>query len=253
MRSYKFIWGLATVLLLLSGSGAFAQEENDAYNPNSVYPISKHDQLYNKRIWRRMDLREKINQPFFSKNKEITKFLMDRVKDGSLVPYYSDSLDAEMSQVDFQKRITQKGTENEFYPDEFTVLEIVEDLIFDKKRSRQYFDVQVIGMWQLASVVDDPELRPYDTPIAYFRYKDLEKLFRDNPEDAMWYNRNNAAGHLNFADAILLRLFHARITKVDNPDNLEIEDIAPNPQQALFASQEAEYKLMEMEHDLWEY
>ena len=66
MKNVKNVVGAALVALSVS-IGAHAQVgEVDGYNPNSVRPIHESDQLYKTRVWRRMDLREKQNKPFFS-------------------------------------------------------------------------------------------------------------------------------------------------------------------------------------------
>jgi len=55
------------------------------------------------------------------------------------------------------------------------------------------------------------------------------------------------------ADAFLLRLFNARVVKVSNPRDDWIQDISPDQRSALFKSQQEEYKLIEYEHNLWEF
>ena len=270
MISIKNVSVLVFALALSCGFSASAQEENSNYNENSVYPISKEDQLYRKRIWRRLDLKEKQNQPLFSKNNEITRFLINHVLDGSLTPYKGDSLNATYTIAEFREAIkiptgSAEGDNifadddsgaaiDEFYfPKNFSILELMEDVIFDKKRSRLYFDIQSICMWLPARDKDSSVDTPLDEPIAFFKYKELEKLFRDNPGESVWYNRINPAEHKNLADAFLLRLFKGRIIKIDNPEDALLEDIYSTQREALYASQEEEFKLMEMEHNLWEY
>ena len=86
------------------------------------------------------------------------------------------------------------------------------------------------------------------------KYKDVEKVFRAHPEKAIWFNRQNTAQNRNLADAFLLRLFHASIKKVENPDDLELTAIYTGDQQmATMAREWEEMKLMEKEHNLWEY
>jgi hypothetical protein len=55
------------------------------------------------------------------------------------------------------------------------------------------------------------------------------------------------------ADAFLLRLFNARVVKVSNPRDDWIQDISPDQRSALIKSQQEEHKLIEYEHNLWEY
>ena len=270
MISIKNVSVAVFSLLLSCGFSATAQEDNKNYNENSVYPINKEDQLFRKRIWRRLDLKEKQNQPLFSKNNEITRFLINHVLDGSLTPYKGDSLTSTFTIAEFREAIKiptgsvegdifassddQGAAIEEFYfPKNFSILEMMEDVIFDKVRSRLYFDIQSICMWLPARDKDQTVDTPLDEPIAFFKYKELEKLFRENPTEAIWYNRVNPAEHKNIADAFLLRLFKGRIIKVDNPSDALLEDIYSTQRQALYASQEEEFKLMEMEHNLWEY
>ena len=44
-----------------------------------------------------------------------------------------------------------------------------------------------------------------------------------------------------------------RVVKVSNPRNDWIQDISPDQRSALYRSQAEEYKLIEYEHNLWEY
>jgi hypothetical protein len=90
--------------------------------------------------------------------------------------------------------------------------------------------------------------------VGVFKYKDLEKLFRSMPDEAIWFNPQNSAAHKNLADAFALRLFSARITKVANPDDNAVIDIySESPRQGILASKWMEYELMEKEHELWSY
>ena len=55
------------------------------------------------------------------------------------------------------------------------------------------------------------------------------------------------------ADAFDLRLFSARIIKQSNPGDRFLVDSYKGEKAGLKASQQLEYKLMEYEHNLWEY
>ena len=92
-----------------------------------------------------------------------------------------------------------------------------------------------------------------DKTVGWFKYSDLEKLFRSEPDQAIWYNPQNIGQNRNMADAFLLRLFSGRITKISNPRNNTIEDTYIDPSLSLYMSQVLEYKMMEYEHDLWSY
>lgn len=276
-------------------TSSYAQEvASTGYNPNSLYPIHESHIMFKKTLWRRMDLKEKQNRPFFAFNNEITKIIIEAVKAGVLPIYANDSLITRMTKEQFIENLKlpevggglteeekalgfsdqdsgwgddsgwgadDSGTEttddgaqeeilNEFLPNEISVLEIKEDMIFDKKRSVMLYDIQSIKLIIPAEKFETGLYRP----VGVFRYKDLVELFRSLPEEAIWFNPQNSAQHRNLADAFELRLFSARITKVSNPQNLEITDIYSSSQrEGLIKSIQIEQELVEFEHDLWEF
>ena len=130
---------------------------------------------------------------------------------------------------------------------ELNLINIQEDMIFDKVRSRLYYDIISIEIVIPAEAV----ATGIEKSVGVFAYKDLERYFRSMPTRAIWYNRQNTAEHRNMADAFLLRLFSARIYKVSNPRNDQIADIYLDPKAALMKSQQIDYQLVE--YNLWEY
>jgi len=142
---------------------------------------------------------------------------------------------------------TTRGKAVPFLPNQIYQMNIKEDVIFDKRRSRLYYDMLAIGF----QVFD--ENAGFFKDIGWFKYKDLEKLFRNHPEDAIWFNRYNTAENKNYADAFLLRLFKGVIRKIENPDDNSIFDIYANRKEAVMAMEWEEMKMMEREHNLWEY
>ncbi len=288
--------------ILVVGGPALAQERELSVNPLSVYPILDHDVMFKKRVWRRMDLKEKQNRPFFAFNNEITKIVIEAVQAGILHPYVNDSLKTRMSKEEFLENLKMPdlggglteeekalgfGDEDEFgdddgwgsdeegddgwgdegedenassgsnsadyfFPSDVSVLEIMEDVIFDKRRSRLYYDIQSVKLVIPASVF--ASTTGLQKEIGVFKYIDLVALFRSIPDEAIWFNPQNSAEHKNLADAFTLRLFSARLTKIANPENSEIVDIYNrSPKDGIMASQQLEHKLMEMEHNLWDY
>lgn len=137
---------------------------------------------------------------------------------------------------------------NEFFANQLYILEIKEDLIFDKKRSQMKHDIQTITLKIPAEVTPTG----IEKSLASFSYKELvNNVFRDNPA-AIWYNNSNLAEHKNFADAFELRLFSAHLIKYANFDDSYIEDIYGIGKSALLASQQIEHELIDFEQDLWE-
>lgn len=146
---------------------------------------------------------------------------------------------------------TNAGKATYYLPSEIFQLVLVEDIIFDKRRSRLYYDMLAIQMSAF-----DQNTGTFK-PLGWFKYKDLEKVFRNHVNDAVWFNRYNTAENKNYADAFLLRLFHGTIDRVENPDGDRIADTyAANGRpykEAVWATEWEEMRLMEKEHNLWEY
>ena len=344
---------LSIVSLALGATAAQAQERDETkMNQLSARPIDDQDVLIKKTLWRRMDLKEKQNLPLFSKNNEITRYLIEAVKAGLLDAYVNDSCVTKITPEEFHKKLLmpnqvaglsaeeiaagfgqpaasdggwgdtpkkeepkkevasddgwgtpvkkdtkktaaveddgwgtpvkkapKKGakkdmapaeapkdtvvapdpfdqqlaivaTEEEFYAQDISLLEVKEDWIFDKKRSRPYYDIQTITMLLPASVNTSTGL---EIPIASFKYKDLDRLFRSDPKKYIWYNTQNSAQHKNLADAFDLRLPYGRITKYSNPMDKSFIDIYNGEKEGLIKSLQYEQELLELESGMWEY
>lgn len=134
--------------------------------------------------------------------------------------------------------------------DEILLLELCEDFIIDKRRSRGYWDIQSISL-----VLNPTQTRAGTTGIvARFRYKDVVEYLKKYPKQARWYNASNPGQKISFAEAFDLRMFDARPIRYSNPTNGRIEDVeGVQGLNAILASQRFKNKLLEYEHNLWEY
>lgn len=138
-------------------------------------------------------------------------------------------------------------------------IKIIEDVIFDKRRARLYYDIQAIGL--MAQRTGETTINP----IAFIFYKDFYNLVEKaahskdwkERDRVMWRNRYNPSENKTFTDAFKLRLFHGIIEKVENPDDRSIQQIYEGNGrtygESVFARWEEEMRLMEKEHNLWEY
>ncbi len=355
MRMNGKVVVLSLATLALGVTAANAQERDESkMNQLSARPIDDHDVMMKRSLWRRVDLKEKQNLPMFSKNNEITRYLLEATKAGLLDAYANDScttkltpellhkkllipnqvagLSAEEIAAGFgqpaangaggwddkpkadpakpapaaaedgwgtEKKDTKKtaaveddgwGTpvkkktpakkgaktevavveepkveepkqeefqqlstitpEEEFFPDQLSLLEVKEDWTFDKKRSRLYMDIQTIT---LVLPADQNATTGLEIPVASFKYKDVERLFRSDPKKYIWYNTQNIAQHKNLADAFDLRLPYGRVTKYSNPEDKSFIDIYKGEKQGLIKSIQFEQELLELESGMWEY
>jgi gliding motility associated protien GldN len=347
MNGKTIAWSL--LALSVSSTAVHAQERVDSTeNRFSSRPISDGDIMMKRTLWRRVDLNEKQNVSMFSKNNEITRYLLDAAKAGLIDAYTNDSCTVKITSGDIhtrllipnqvaglsadeiaagfgapaaatgddwgatpktepakqanntddgwgapakkaeeavddgwgppKKKTAKKGakaevakveepvaepaavdsfqlqqvavaTEEEYFPEQLSILEIKEDWAFDKKRSRLYNDIQTLTI----VLPSDQTASGLELPVASFRYKDVERLFRSDPKKYIWYNTENTAQNKNLADAFDLRLFWGRITKFSNANDRAFLDIYGGDKEALIKSLNYEQELMELEHGLWEY
>lgn len=284
MKNFGYVICLCMCMLLASADVGQAQEVESGYNPHSVYPVHESYMMFKKTIWRRMDLKEKQNKPFYSRNGELSTVIINAVKAGLLFPYSNDSVNTRMSKETFLENLKYPQEEtglteeeiamgfgqeedsfgggfgeeeapveevsDEFATSDFSIVEIKEDMFFDRNRSRMYYDIQAITL--LLPADKNPAL--FEKPLASFRYKDLVEVFRSMPKEAVWYNVQNAAEHRNFAEAFDLRLFSSNLIKFANPEDNRIVDIYDKSRRdGILASQKLEHDMLEFENELWEF
>lgn len=269
-----------TSALLLMSFALFAQV---GYNPNSSTPISEDNVMYRNSIIRRINLLEKQNKPFFSDKRELSRLIIEAIKEKKVQPYQptenprSTGFETEYA-MDFEKTYKEL---TEYYddetgtvmirPSELFLVDLKEELVFDRQRSRMYWDTQSITLVMPQGTNLDTYLG--ERSMVTIKYKDfmqyLTEKYQESLEigtleavEAMWYNPENQKQHVSLAEAFKLRLFSSRILKIANADNKYLSDVTideygadspETPKRILYASQELEYNLMEFEHVLWEY
>ncbi len=280
--------GYVLVLVLLTSVTGYAQEMAPLIKP----VVAEDQQLFKKMVWRRMDLREKQNSPFFSLNGEISRLLIEAVDEGLITPYRSDSCINFMPDIIFVSNISVEQEQNPFVgggfntggfddntdessgstdtesdeprllaipEEEFSILYIREEVIFDRNRSRMYNYIQSLSLYLPPDAGTTYNPGGFEKQIAHFSYDEVVALFRGPyAEKAIYYNNQNPGKHLNMSDAFELRLFNAPITKISNDQDLDIrqlygEEMARDPMSVIVIQQKYEYDLMEYESELWEY
>ncbi|WP_082026531.1 gliding motility protein GldN [Flammeovirga sp. OC4] len=285
MQNRIFIYILTAFLFIVSNESK-AQMADTLTNPHSMMDIQNYEVMWKKSLWFRVNLQTKINYGFFSKNKELTKIIIDAVKNDRIVPFTSDTLDTRLSKEEFLSRLIipqtvgdtiddddeawgdvdgmtfkndsgQKPGE-EYSPERLWAIELKVDRVFDKRRSKMYNDLVAINLIIPAS--ENP--KGIDIELGSFSYRELNELvFHKRDEngkliedpDAIWFNAANSAQNRNLGDAFALELYDGRLIKFENPQNNSIIMMYGNNKKSLYQSQEAVYKLMEYEALLWEY
>jgi gliding motility associated protien GldN len=239
-------------------------------------PLREADIMWLKRVWRRVDLREKINHPMYFPEKPAQgrKSLFDVIKDailndGTLTAYDPGALgDDDM----FTKRMTTDEVRNLLFRKDTTYTEdlltgamvptvvpietkstdvkwyeIKEEWFFDRQRS--VMDVRIIGICPMKAKTDE----------LTGEYRGLQKLFWVYYPEARYvfvksevFNRANDVERRTYEDIFWKRQFGSFIVKESNVYNRGISQYKKGLD-ALLEAERIKEQITNMEHDLWSY
>ncbi|MEP6845151.1 MAG: gliding motility protein GldN [Panacibacter sp.] len=239
--------------------------------------IREDDAVYRVRVWREIDAREKMNQPFryaadedngnqrfisilvrAIKNGDITAF--DGVDDRFTTPITPDAAIAAFgSGFDTVKSYNREGEiagyqirEKAVDPDSIYKFRIKEEWIFDKESSRLF--VRILG---IAPVIGrklsngDP-IPNSEGPVWWLYYPDIRPLLAKSEV----FNPKNFGARMSWEELFESRMFSSYIIKstFDNPYDLPLASVYPNS--TLFRLLEGERikeKIFNYEQSLWQY
>ncbi|WP_323755706.1 hypothetical protein [Roseivirga sp.] len=147
---------------------------------------------------------------------------------------------------------------------QIAMLEIEEDLMFDRNRSLPIWDIQsvkVVAQSDIAGGIEKEMVRiKYKDLVAY-----LDKVYSEsfaNKEAnvrAFWFNPRNPRNFgISLSNAFDMRLFSSNIIKFSNPSDVAMEQffesqIGAGKRSLMEISRDFRYQLLETMHNLWEY
>jgi gliding motility associated protien GldN len=228
-------------------------------------PVREADVPWEKRMWRVIDVREKINAPFTYPEQPFISILIDAAANGDITvfrgdefqePLPTDELEKMLYRVDTTRVIdpdtyeeTIKVTRSDFDPQSVNRFRIKEIWFFDKETSRMRN--RILGISPIKDV--------YDLQTNVF--KRSEPMFwvyfptaRDHLANFMVFNRDNDAAPLSWADYLDMRHFSSFIYKVTNVRDYRLKDMWPDDLlERLYESERIKAELFNFEHDFWSY
>ncbi|MFK7905076.1 MAG: gliding motility protein GldN [Chitinophagales bacterium] len=228
------------------------------------YPyIREADVFWQKRIWRELDIRQKINQTFVEPKDPFVNVLMDIAAQKEDAYIFADedfktpanvlevkkSLGLTDTIMVIDPKTYQEYTEivtNEFNWQSVETFRFKEDWIFDENTSRMH--VRILGIAPVMDVVDeDGNLRGQRT--LFWAYYPSFRKYLVNIET---FNRKNDGVRLTWDDILEARMFASNIVKESNIFDRRIKDYAVG-KDALIESERIKQELFEKEHNLWSY
>lgn len=226
------------------------------------YPyVSQENVFWQRRVWRVIDTREKINLPFKYEVHPLVTIFLDLVKNNEITVYKNEDFTGPMTPqdvaaigggVDSQKVfITQdsfiwKKVEHTLDPEKITKYRIKEDWFFDKESSTM--QVRIIGVAPVLDKYDDQGTFIATIPM-FWVYFPTARNYLVHYEA---FNQVNDAHRLTWSDMFDKRLFDGYITKVSNVFDRRIQDYSTGVE-ALRQSQKADNDIADFEQSLWSY
>lgn len=244
--------------------------------------IREDDATYMQRIWRELDVKEKLNIPFAYKaqgdqgDQRFIMILLRAIKSGEITAFSAAGGDdrfttplpwkdiaellvgkPQVKQIpdwtndpDGSKGLLKDTTISaEFNPDMVERYWIKEDVIFDKESSRMF--TRILGIAPLMTVVNEDGSFRAVTPAFWVYYPDLRPMLSQFEV----YNGKNFGARMSWEELFESRMFSSRIIKstVNNPNDMFISTYVKDPILALLEGENIKEKIFNYEQDLWEY
>ncbi len=256
--------------------GVYVREHYPNRKAVSYSPLREADVMWSKRIWRVIDINEKMNLTFkypmeanpTTDRKSLIDILLDGVLEGTLTAYdasVDDEFTKQLTLQEIQKSIAghldsakiaipdppyEKDTvelKGKLKKDDIVNYRIKEDWFFDKQRS--VMDVRIIGICPVRLSRDESgNLKEGFSPLFWIYFPAARQVFAQNEV----FNNHNDAERRTWDDIFFKRMFTSYITKESNVYNRSIRDYRLGLDQ-LIEADAIHRDMINLEHDMWEY
>jgi len=256
--------------------GIYVKEHYPSRRVIPYTSLREADVMWNKRVWRRIDLREKQNHVLYfpikdyaQGRKNLFEIIQDAVLNEGTITAYSpgsvvapdDMFTTPLTTEEVKKILTPTTSEDVY--DEFGEItgtqevenpivasqvkfyDIKEEWFFDKQRS--VMDVRIIGILPMIEVETETGEKALKD-LFWIYYPEARYVFANNEV----FNRANDAERRTYEDIFWKRQFASRITKVSNIYERRIADYKSGID-ALLESEKLKEEIFNVEHDLWHF
>ena len=226
-------------------------------------PLREADILWEKRVWRVIDTREKINLPFRYPKQPLFTILANAVEAGELQAYSTEDdqfshplssagVDALLRSIDTvavwnfdHENEEYQIVENEVDPQEIKRYRLKEVWYFDNRLGK--LEVRILGIAPIKEHYDDNGNFKYEAPLFWLYFPECRKILADYVAFNPWNDRPQ----MSWTDLFDMRMFSSYIIKDSNVHDRRIEDYLAGPDR-LKESERKGLEIFNREHDAWQ-
>lgn len=244
--------------------GAYEKHISKERKPLAYAPLREADIFWQKRIWRVIDTRQKMNQPFTYPPQPFINILLSIAKEhkDKVNLFIDDEFKQPVTIDDIEKRIGSLDTLQVYDPDKdeyvtkvvkndfnwttVNMFRLKEDWMFDEQTSTMI--VRILGIAPIRDVTDENGNFRGQEAMFWVYYPDLRQYLVKYDV----FSPFNNAMSLSWDDVFEMRHFSSYIMKESNIFDRRISDYSVG-RDALLESENIKKEIMEFEHNLWSY
>ncbi len=260
----------------LRPDNAFDKTALSARTPLTYEHLRWDDALYAEKVWRELDLREKMNQTFRYEAQDdngsqlFVNMLLKAVRSGEVTAFADDRFTTPITVTDIDQLTTGTAdtvpqydvkeidkvigyvvTRSSFDAKSVNKLRLKEEWVFDREASRMF--VRILGVALLKTeFIPNTTIERGVSTMFWVYYPDLRPMLA---KSEVYNPKNMGQSRLTWEELFESRMFSSYIVKstIDNSSNKNIRNIVKDPILALLEGDNIKEKIFNYEQDLWSY
>ena len=260
----------------LRNDNAFVKSGVMERTPLPYEDLRWDDALFAEKVWRELDLREKLNQTFRYEAEDdngsqlFVDMLLKAIKQDSITAFgddrFSQPLTADEVNAmtaggatdttavtdpnDINKVVKYVVTQKSFDPKSIVKLRLKEEWVFDREASRMF--VRILGIAPLKMEYLPNGQERGVSVMFWVYYPDLRPLLA---KYEVYNPKNMGMGRMTWEELFESRMFSSYIVKstLDNPGNKTVKQYMRDPILSLLEGDNLKDRIFNYEQDLWSY